>query len=296
MNNEMIKINNQEVKVKEFNSKRVLIFKEIDLLHERPEGTAKRNFSRNKKHFIKNVDYFQFKGEEGREALKQANFTNFVQLNTSPNFNFYFITETGYSMLCKSFTDDLSWTVQRQLVSGYFRYKEILPKNEFDVMRMVIDKVEEVKYGITQATNLATQAQNKALEAHIAIKKLEDSLDIKISKDDVLASDIAHQLQLYSESGLAHSNLVGAIARVLKLKVDYKKYYEDDYIKIIGVQQGEYKNWQTYFTPKGQDLIINWFEKNQNDKHYEVLYKRGQRKGTIKEKGYIVNGVHYKVK
>ncbi len=31
------------------------------------------------------------------------------------------ITESGYYMLVKSFTDDLSWDVQRQLVNTYFR-------------------------------------------------------------------------------------------------------------------------------------------------------------------------------
>jgi phage antirepressor YoqD-like protein len=31
------------------------------------------------------------------------------------------LTETGYSMLVKSFTDDLAWEVQRQLVRSYFK-------------------------------------------------------------------------------------------------------------------------------------------------------------------------------
>lgn len=37
-----------------------------------------------------------------------------------------FITESGYLMLAKSFTDDLSWTVQRGLVNSYFRAKDML--------------------------------------------------------------------------------------------------------------------------------------------------------------------------
>lgn len=35
------------------------------------------------------------------------------------------ITESGYLMLVKSFTDDLSWQIQRQLVKLYFRVKEL---------------------------------------------------------------------------------------------------------------------------------------------------------------------------
>ena len=33
-------------------------------------------------------------------------------------------TESGYMMLVKTFTDDLSWDIQRQLVKTYFRFKE----------------------------------------------------------------------------------------------------------------------------------------------------------------------------
>ena len=36
----------------------------------------------------------------------------------------YVVTESGYLMLVKSFTDDLAWQVQRQLVNTYFRKSE----------------------------------------------------------------------------------------------------------------------------------------------------------------------------
>ena len=58
MNNQIVKINNADLLVKEINGQRVVTFKDIDMLHERVEGTAKRNFSDNKKHFIENEDYF----------------------------------------------------------------------------------------------------------------------------------------------------------------------------------------------------------------------------------------------
>ena len=57
--NEMIKIGNQEITVKEYKGKRVVTFKDIDLCHERPEGTAKRNFNTNSRHFIEGEDYFK---------------------------------------------------------------------------------------------------------------------------------------------------------------------------------------------------------------------------------------------
>lgn len=125
-----VKIKNTQVIVKEYSNQRVVTFDEIDKVHQRVSGTARRNFNTNKNRFIEGVDYFIFKGEKGREALLQANYTNFVELPQSKNFTFYLITETGYMMLVKSFTDDLSWEVQRQLVNSYFKVQELKTKQE----------------------------------------------------------------------------------------------------------------------------------------------------------------------
>ena len=55
---QMVKINEKDVPVKEYQGKRVITLKEIDSCHERPDGTARRNFNQNKQHLIENVDYF----------------------------------------------------------------------------------------------------------------------------------------------------------------------------------------------------------------------------------------------
>lgn len=53
-----ILINNQNVRIKEYEGKRVITFKDIDMVHDRPEGTARRNFNTNKKHFIEGEDFY----------------------------------------------------------------------------------------------------------------------------------------------------------------------------------------------------------------------------------------------
>ena len=42
------------------------------------------------------------------------------------------VTESGYLMLVKSFTDELAWQIQRMLVNTYFRTQVITPDEEFD--------------------------------------------------------------------------------------------------------------------------------------------------------------------
>lgn len=116
--NEIIRINSNDLQLKEFKGQRVITFKDIDLVHERVEGTASRNFRENKNFFIEKEDYFCLKGEELKQ-LKQT--TNFVGSNTK---EIILITESGYLMLVKSLTDDLAWKVQRELVNKYFRIRE----------------------------------------------------------------------------------------------------------------------------------------------------------------------------
>lgn len=53
-----ILINNQNVLIKEYEGKRVITFKDIDMVHNRPEGTARKRFNDNKKHFIEGEDFY----------------------------------------------------------------------------------------------------------------------------------------------------------------------------------------------------------------------------------------------
>jgi hypothetical protein len=119
-----VKVNNQDVKVKEYKGNRVVTFKEVDMVHERPEGTARKRFNDNKIRFIENVDYFLIKPYDIQKSDKRT-----LGINV-PNRGLILLTETGYMMLVKSFTDDLSWTVQRELVKSYFKIKELKEKQE----------------------------------------------------------------------------------------------------------------------------------------------------------------------
>lgn len=117
---ELTTINNTEILVKEFSGQRVVTFKEIDAVHGRPDGTARKRFNDNREHFIEGEDYFKITPSEFRTAIGEmdARQQNDVTL----------ITESGYLMLVKSFTDDLAWKVQRELVKGYFRAKASDPQ------------------------------------------------------------------------------------------------------------------------------------------------------------------------
>lgn len=114
---ELVSINDKKIEVKEFNNQRVVTFKDIDLVHERPEGTARKRFNDNKDRFLENVDYFEVSPKNG-QSLEEFGFSKYASKGI-------LLTESGYLMLVKSFTDDLAWEVQRKLVNNYFRAKQV---------------------------------------------------------------------------------------------------------------------------------------------------------------------------
>ena len=116
---ELVKIEDTELAIREYNGQRVVTFKDIDTVHKRPTGTAKNAFRRNRKHFIDGIDYFVLSSRENSKVHE-----TYLSNISIPTRGITVLTESGYLMIVKAFTDDLSWQVQRQLVNTYFKVKE----------------------------------------------------------------------------------------------------------------------------------------------------------------------------
>jgi hypothetical protein len=121
---------NHDIAVKEHCGQRVVTLKDVDELHQRPDGTARKRFNDNKSRFVFGEDYFVRNMDEAREEYGI----------TAPN-GLVLITEQGYLMLVKSLTDELAWTVQRQLVNSYFRVKNEV----YSVEDVMIHSLKEIK-------------------------------------------------------------------------------------------------------------------------------------------------------
>lgn len=111
---EVIAIENTEMQIREYNGQRVVTFKDIDTVHQRKPGTAKASFRRNKKYFQEETDYV---------VLARNSIGTLSTIENIPPKGITLLTESGYLMIVKTFTDDLSWKVQRELVNTYFRAK-----------------------------------------------------------------------------------------------------------------------------------------------------------------------------
>ena len=235
--------------------------------------------------FIENKDFVTF-----HNFVKRGNDNNLGTRLTE-----YYITIDMAKELCMVENNDIGRNIRRYFIETEKRYRNILNNTNntnqlIDIMQNAINYMRE--------NNIRVDNLEIGLnEVKSDLKELKSKIDIKIQKDYCLASDIAEQLKLYSENKIPHSNLIGAIARELGYKISYKHYYEDENIAIIkDISKNEY--WQVYYKPKAVKEIIEWFNKNKNDIYYEIQYIRNTKngkKGEIKERGYKIEEIYYKI-
>ena len=143
-------INEKFIEIKEYKGQRVVTFKDIDTLHQRPTGTAKKRFNDNKEHFIEGIDFFKVKCSEVGPFFGPTPPNGY-----NPHADIILLTESGYLMVVKSFTDDLAWKVQRQLINAYFRSRQIQQQNNYSeidqtAIIMTIKELCEKNYEINE--------------------------------------------------------------------------------------------------------------------------------------------------
>ena len=268
--------------------KKSMLAQDIAKFHNKELRAVNQAINMNKNRFKNCVDVIDIKREDFVINLVDSGFLTQNQINASGNI--YLLSERGYAKLIKIFNDDLSWEIYDRLLDDYFEIKEQTKVD--DELSIALQMNKQIGLALEA---IASQKQ-EVEEVKSEVKRIASKVDTFVTSEDVIASDIARLLNLRSESGIAHNNLIGAIAKKLGFKVGYKHNYQDENIKIIPDDDG--KGFRTYYRSAGADKIIQWFEENKDTIYYEKRYKTNSRygtKGDIKEHGYVVNGIHYKV-
>lgn len=139
---ELVVIEGRQLERLTYREQPVLSLSMVDEVHQRSKDTAGKNFRNNRDRFIMGEDYYELPYEEwsvlvGRNSSDQtetvrqnlpdqgAYLPNRLNPGGGHKGNMIFLTMSGYLMLAKSFTDDLSWNVQRMLVKSYFKLREV---------------------------------------------------------------------------------------------------------------------------------------------------------------------------
>lgn len=254
MSNEIV-INNTPLAIKEFNGQRVVTLKDIDMVHNRPTGTAKRNFNINRDRFIDGEDFFILKPSDIQKDEFRTSEIN--------NRGTIFVTESGYLMLVKSFTDDLAWSVQRQLVRTYFRAKALESYLIDDPIRRAERWIEEQKERLALQTTVDVQKRQIA-EMKPKAKYCDTVLNSKglftinsIAKDygksAVWLNKWLHAKQIQYKQG--------------EVWMLYQAYANNGYTQsktstFIGTDGEQHSKSHTYWTPKGRLFLYELLKEN----------------------------------
>lgn len=190
--NEMI-IQGTSIQIKEYRGQRVVTFKDIDTIHKRPEGTARKRFADNRQRFVSGVDFFKISKEE-------IQMSEIRTVEKYSNNGVTLITESGYLMLVKSFTDDLAWKVQRELVNSYFRAREestesqdmeisvIRPETFLEAARIMASVPNSQRYVINCLRHVVPDIDS---EQTITVEVENKTLEIPVVDDTVTQVSIA---------------------------------------------------------------------------------------------------------
>jgi len=206
----------------------------------------------------------------------------------------YYLTIDTAKEICMIENNEIIRKIRKYFIEVEKRYRKIVesPQNIFDVMRLALDQIEENEKRLKSVENISKQNTEE-------IESIKRKIDVIIQKDYCLASDIAENLKIYSENNLPHSNFIGAIARELGMKISYKHYYEDENIAIVpDISKGN-QYYQIYYKQKAVKEIIKWFNENKKEIEYKIIYERNTKngkKGEVKERGYKIENICYKIK
>ena len=230
-------------------------------------------------------------------------FHKFVKANKYGNKSLkeYYLTIDMAKELCMVENNMKGKILRKYFIEVEKRYRSIVenPQNIFDVMRIALDQIEANEKRLKLIESETKENKQELSLAKVEIQEIKRKIDVIIQKDYCLAYDIAEELGIYSENDLPHSNFIGAIARTLGMKVSYKHYYEDEHVAIVpDISKGN-QYYQVYYKPKAVKEIIEWFNENKEDMEYKIIYERNTkngRKGEVKEQGYKLENVCYRVK
>lgn len=270
MSNAMI-INQRELTVKEYNGQRVVTLWDIARVHNKDYREIKQIFDNNIKRFIKNEDYYLV-NKNDQFVISLADNKEIDKRALNPIKEIPIFTEDGYLLISKPMTDELSWSVQRQLIKSYFKLQEVkqLVKNNITIESL--QKHSDFLMPLIDACGLGPEVKLLTAKSLYRLAGVDIPFEITLDQKLYDLETIAKRLGIMSEKGNPHANAVSAIIK----KVDIPETLKLDVLETNGKWTGSVTKYKEEVFP----YITNWLEENGNPEYIEsakrkfkVIYK-----------------------
>ncbi|WP_332116043.1 ORF6N domain-containing protein [Azorhizobium caulinodans] len=102
----------------EVGGQRVITLRQIDEVHDRPEGTARRQFNANRQRFTEGRDFLKMSADEFR-----TRFPGLLSDRATEDLTLF--TERGYGKIVKGWNDDLAWALHDAMQDAYFLMRAV---------------------------------------------------------------------------------------------------------------------------------------------------------------------------
>ena len=181
--NELIKIESKEIAANEFKEQRILTAWDIAKLHEREVREVTQNFNYVKEKLILGEDYFLIPRNKISES--KILIQDFIPNNVK---EIQIFTESGYLMLVKTFEDDLSWRIQRELVKNYFRKMNNTPKSFKEALFLAYQQAEKIEKLEAEKEKMSSELEYKTE----VITGVTDNIDV-YQKQKILNRVVKHK-------------------------------------------------------------------------------------------------------
>jgi hypothetical protein len=142
--NQMVRVLDREIEKVTYRDRPVVTLSQVDELHGRPADTAGATFRRHKDKMIEHEDYFDLPYSEWAPLVQHQ----MPDQRGGHRGRIILLTETGYLMVIKPFTDERAWAVQRILVSSYFNQRippghvAVQAEKMIDLQQIYIERLE----------------------------------------------------------------------------------------------------------------------------------------------------------
>ena len=138
--NNIVKVQNHDVAVIEWNNERVVTSAQLAELYETNEENIRKNLSNNQGRFEEGKHFYLLKGDE-LKAFKDCVNNLHVVSERAPQL--YLWTQRGASRHCKMLGTDKSWDVFDCLEESYFNPKQ-KPSSPMEILKLEFEALKEI--------------------------------------------------------------------------------------------------------------------------------------------------------